>query len=124
MLPPFRMGVGGRLGDGRQWMAWIALDDLIGLFLHVLTHESVRGPVNAVGPNPVTNAEFTRALGSVLRRPTLFPVPAFAVRAAFGQMGEELLLASNRAVPQAAVASGFQFRYPEVRGALEHVLKR
>ena len=123
MLPPFRMGVGGRLGDGRQWMPWIALDDLIALFLHVLTHESVRGPVNAVAPNPVTNAEFTRALGSVLHRPTPFPVPAFALRAAFGQMGEELLLASNRAVPQAALDGGFQFRYPKIRGALEHVLK-
>ncbi len=123
MLLPFRMGVGGRLGDGRQWMAWITLDDLIALFLHALSRESMRGPVNAVAPNPVTNAEFTRALGSVLHRPTPFPVPAFAVRAAFGQMGEELLLASNRAVPQAALAAGFQFRYPEIKGALEHVLK-
>ena len=124
MLPPFRMGVGGRLGDGRQWMAWITLDDLIALFLYVLTHESMRGPVNAVAPNPVTNAEFTCALGSVLHRPTPFPAPAFAVRAAFGQMGEELLLASNRAVPQAALSGGFQFRYPEIRGALQHVLKK
>ena len=124
MLPPFRMGAGGRLGDGRQWMAWIALDDLIALFLQVLTTDSLRGPVNAVSPNPVTNAEFTRALGAVMHRPTVFPVPAFVVRAAFGQMGEELLLASNRAVPQAAQQSGFQFRYPEIRGALEHVLKR
>jgi uncharacterized protein (TIGR01777 family) len=123
MLPPFRIGVGGRLGDGRQWMAWITLDDLIALFLHALTRESMRGPVNAVAPNPVTNAEFTRALGSVLHRPTPFPVPAFAVRAAFGQMGQELLLASNRAVPQAALAGGFQFRYPEIKGALQHVLK-
>jgi len=124
MLPPFRMGVGGRLGNGRQWMAWIALDDLIALFLYALTHESMRGPVNVVAPSPVTNAEFTRALGSVLQRPTPFPVPAFAVRAAFGQMGEELLLASNRAVPQAALAGGFQFQYPEITGALQHVLAK
>jgi uncharacterized protein len=123
MLPPFRLGVGGRLGDGRQSWAWIALDDLVALFLHALTTESLRGPVNAVAPNPVTNADFTRALGAVLHRPTLFPVPAFVVRAAFGQMGEELLLASNRAVPEKALASGFQFRHPEIKGALEHVLK-
>ena len=122
MLPPFRMGVGGRLGDGRQWMGWIALDDLIALFLHALTNESVRGPVNAVAPNPVTNAEFTRALGAALKRPTPFPIPAFAVRAAFGEMGDELLLASCRAMPEAALAKGFQFRHPEIREALAHVL--
>lgn len=124
MLPPFRMGVGGRLGDGRQWISWIALEDLLALILHALANESVRGPVNAVAPNPVTNAEFTRALGSVLHRPTLFPVPAFVVRTVFGEMGQELLLASNRALPQAALTSGFQFRYPEIKGALEHVLNQ
>ncbi|MGI9102906.1 MAG: TIGR01777 family oxidoreductase [Terriglobales bacterium] len=123
MLTPFRMGVGGRLGSGKQWMSWIALDDLLALMLHVLTKESVRGPVNAVAPNPVSNTEFTRALGAALHRPTIFPMPEFAVRTVFGQMGEELLLASNRAVPAAAQASGFQFRYPEIRGALEHVLR-
>ncbi len=123
MLLPFRMGVGGRLGDGRQWMSWITLDDLIALFLHALTTESLSGPVNAVAPTPVTNAEFTRVLGAVLHRPTLFPVPAFVVRAAFGEMGDELLLASNRAVPQAALQSGFEFRYPEIRGALEHAIR-
>jgi uncharacterized protein (TIGR01777 family) len=124
MLTPFRLGVGGRLGDGRQWMSWITLDDLIALILHALVKEAVRGPLNAVAPNPVTNAEFTRALGAVLRRPTPFPVPAFVVRTVFGELGQELLLASNRAVPQAALASGFQFRYPEIRGALEHALKQ
>lgn len=122
MLPPFRMGAGGRIGDGRQWMSWIALDDVVALILFALTNESLRGPLNAVAPNPVTNAEFTRVLGAVLHRPTLFPVPAFVVRTVFGQMGEELLLASNRAVPRAALAGGFQFRYPELRGALQHVL--
>ncbi len=123
MLTPFRMGVGGRLGSGKQWMSWIALDDLLALMLHALANESLRGPVNAVASNPVTNAEFTRALGAVLHRPTVFPMPAFAVRTLFGEMGEELLLASNRAVPAAAQASGFQFRYPELRGALEHALR-
>jgi uncharacterized protein (TIGR01777 family) len=124
MLSPFRMGLGGRLGDGRQWMSWITLEDVVALILHALTNESLRGPVNAVAPIAVTNAEFTRALGAVLHRPTVLPVPAFAVRAAFGQLADELLLASNRAVPQAALASGFKFRYPEIKGALEHVLKR
>lgn len=124
MLPPFRMGLGGRLGSGRQWMSWITLDDAVALILHALTSESLRGPVNAVAPLPVTNAEFTRALGAVLHRPTIFPVPALVARAAFGQMADELLLASNRAVPQAVLASGFRFRYPEIKGALEHVLKR
>ncbi len=122
MLPPFRMGLGGRLGSGRQWMSWITLDDLIALFLYALTNDSVRGAVNAVAPNPVTNAEFTRALGAALHRPAIFPVPAFVVRAAFGEMGEELLLASNRAVPRAALEAGFTFRYPEIGGALRHVL--
>ena len=124
MLPPFRMGLGGRIGSGRQWMSWITLDDAVALILHALTNESLRGPVNAVAPVPVTNAEFTRALGAVLHRPAIFPVPAFAARAAFGQMADELLLASNRAVPQAALAGGFRFRYPEIQAALEHALKR
>jgi uncharacterized protein len=123
MLTPFRLGAGGRVGDGRQWMSWIALDDVIGLILYTLRNEALRGPVNAVAPNPVTNAEFTRALGAVLHRPTLFPLPAFLVRAAFGEMGQELLLASNRAVPQAALAAGFHFRYPEIKAALRHVLE-
>jgi uncharacterized protein len=124
MLLPFRMGVGGRLGDGRQWMSWITLDDVVALIMHALTNQSLRGPVNAVAPLAVTNADFTRVLGAVLHRPTIFPVPAFMVRAAFGQLADELLLASNRAVPQAALASGFKFRYPEIKGALEHVLGR
>ncbi len=122
MLWPFRLGLGGRLGDGRQWMSWITLDDLVALILFALTRDSLRGPVNAVAPNPVSNTEFTRALGAVLHRPTIFPVPAFAVRTLFGEMGKELLLASNRAIPEKALASGFQFRYPELRAALEDVL--
>ncbi len=124
MLPPFRMGVGGRLGDGKQWMSWIALDDLVALILFALREDSLHGPVNAVAPNPITNADFTRALGEVLHRPSLFPVPAFVVRTVFGEMGRELLLASNRSVPQAALAAGFEFRYPEIRSALEHALNR
>jgi uncharacterized protein len=124
MLTPFRMGVGGRLGNGGHWMSWITLDDLIAFILYALGNESLSGPVNAVTPNPVTNTEFTRALGAVLHRPTVFPMPAFVVRTVFGEMGEELLLTSNRAVPQVALATGFQFRYPEIKGALEHVLNK
>jgi len=122
MLGPFRLGLGGRIGDGRQWLSWIALDDLVALILHVLATDSLRGPVNAVSPNPVTNAEFTRALGRALHRPTLFPVPAFVVRAVFGEMGTELLLASNRVLPRAALAGGFRFRHADLDEALASVL--
>jgi uncharacterized protein len=124
MLTPFRFGLGGRIGDGRQWMSWIVRDDLVALLLHALATDSLRGPVNAVTPNPVTNADFTRALGQALHRPTLFPMPAFAVRAAFGEMGTELLLGSQRVLPRAALASGFRFWHPELGEALEWVLRK
>ncbi len=123
MLLPFKLGLGGRLGSGQQHMSWIALDDLLGAIQFALTNDLLRGPVNAVAPNPVTNAEFTKTLGQVLHRPTIFPVPAFAVRTLFGQMGEELLLASQRVEPARLVAAGFSFKHPELRGALEAVLK-
>lgn len=122
MLLPFRMGMGGRLGDGRQWWSWVAVQDVVGAVQHVLNDNSVRGPVNTVAPNPVTNAEFTRTLASVLRRPALFPMPAFAVRLVFGQMGEELFLASQRVDPAKLTASGYQFRHPDLRKALEEIL--
>ncbi len=124
MLTPFRLGVGGRVGTGRQWWSWITLSDEVALMVHALVNESVTGPVNATAPNPVTNAEFTRVLAGVLRRPAIFPVPAFAVRLMFGEMGEELLLASQRVEPAAALASGFRFAHPQLRGALEHVLRQ
>lgn len=120
MLPPFRLGAGGRLGDGRQWMSWIHLDDVVGAIRHVLDEAELEGPVNATAPNPVRNADFTKALGSALGRPTAIPVPAFALRLAFGEMAEETLLVSQRAVPERLVASGYSFRFPEVRDALEH----
>lgn len=123
MLTPFRLGVGGRVGTGRQWWSWVALDDEVALIRHALENEQLHGPVNAVAPNPVTNAEFTRVLARVLRRPAIFPVPAFAVRLMFGEMGEELLLGSQRVEPAAALGGGFQFAYPELRGALEHILR-
>jgi NAD dependent epimerase/dehydratase family enzyme len=104
-------------------MSWIALDDLIGVILHALTLETLRGPVNAVTPTPVTNREFTQTLGRVLSRPTILPLPAFAARLAFGEMAEELLLASTRVEPTRLLASGYRFRYPELDAALRHLLR-
>lgn len=122
MLLPFKLGMGGRLGSGRQYMSWIVLDDMVGVMQAALTNETLRGAVNAVAPRPVTNLEFTKTLGRVLSRPTLFPFPAFAARLAFGQMADEILLASTRVEPARLLAAGYKFRYPELGGALWHVL--
>jgi len=122
MLTPFRMGAGGRIGSGRQWMSWITLDDIVGVIQHVLAADSLRGPVNTVAPNPATNAQFTRALGQALHRPAIFPLPAFMVRLMFGEMGEALLLGSQRVDCGKLVASGFRFRHPELKPALEAIL--
>jgi uncharacterized protein (TIGR01777 family) len=124
MLPPFKLGVGGKLGTGRQYMSWISIDDLVGAIQHAFEKDSLGGPVNAVSPHPVTNLEFTKTLGRVLSRPTIFPVPAFAVRLMFGQMGEDLLLASARVEPARLAGSGYVFRYPVLEGALRHVLRK
>ena len=124
MLPPFKAGVGGHLGDGRQYMSWIGIDDVVGVIHHAIMTESVRGPVNATGPGPVTNAEFTRALGAVLGRPTLFPIPATALRLLFGELADELLLSSLRVLPERLRASGYPFRHPTLGQALHHVLGR
>ncbi|MBZ5670343.1 MAG: TIGR01777 family oxidoreductase [Acidobacteriia bacterium] len=122
MLLPFKLGVGGRVVNGRQYLSWVALDDVLGAVLHVLTSDALRGPVNVVAPHPVTNLEFTKTLGRVLRRPTIFPMPAFAARLAFGEMADNLLLASTRAVPSRLLATGYQFRFPQLEAALRHVL--
>ena len=122
MLTPFRLGLGGVIGDGTQWMSWITLDDVIGAIRHALTTDALRGPLNVVAPAPVTNAEFTRTLGRALGRPTLVPLPAFAARLALGEMADELLLASQRAVPARLQASGYRFRYPTLDDALRAVL--
>jgi hypothetical protein len=122
MLPPFRMGVGGRLGSGRQWMSWIHLEDLTAMFLFAVESQ-VRGPLNGVAPQPATNSEFTRELARMLRRPAVFPVPEFALRLLFGEMAD-VLLASQRVVPAAAQAGGFRFRYPQLAQALEDLLHR
>jgi uncharacterized protein (TIGR01777 family) len=124
LLPPFKLGGGGKVGSGKQWWSWIAIDDHLGTIHHCLTNESLRGPVNATAPNPATNAEFTKTLGKVLSRPTLLPLPAAVVKLAFGQMGEELLLDSARVLPAKLLASGYQFRYPMLEPALRHLLGR
>jgi uncharacterized protein len=121
MLPPFRLGVGGRLGDGRQWMSWIHLDDLCEMFRFAVENQ-VRGAWNAAAPNPVTNGDFTRALAAALKRPAIFPVPGFALRAIFGEMAE-VLLGSQRVVPEAAGQAGFCFQYPQLDQALEAALR-
>ncbi len=123
MLPPFRMGVGGRIGDGKQWMSWIALVDVVDALKFVLANESVRGPVNFVAPNPVRNSEFTKALGNALSRPTIFPIPAFGMRLLFGEMADALLLSGARVKPAALEQSAYPFKYPELVGALRHVLR-
>ena len=122
LLTPFRLGVGGRLGSGKQYMSWIAIDDVVGAIVHVLNTEALRGAVNAVAPQAVTNREFTKTLGRVLGRPTLVPMPAFAARLAFGKMADELLLASQRVEPAKLLASGYAFRFPDLESALRHLL--
>jgi len=117
MLPPFKLGIGGRIGDGKQWMSWVHIDDVARLIAFAIANESVDGPVNAVSPNPVTNAVFTRELARALHRPAIFPVPLFALRMLFGQMAE-ILYASQRVIPEAALRAGFTFQFPELRDAL------
>jgi uncharacterized protein (TIGR01777 family) len=122
MLTPFRMGAGGILGAGRQYVSWIALDDVLGAIHHALITESLRGPVNAVAPQPMTNRQFTKTLGLVLGRPTLFPLPAFVARTMFGEMADHLLLASTRVEPKQLQSTGYTFAYPKLEDALRHLL--
>jgi uncharacterized protein (TIGR01777 family) len=124
MLTPFKLGVGGPLGSGRQWMSWIAIDDAVGSILTVLTNEAARGPVNAVAPEPVRNAEFAARLGAALHRPSVLPAPAFALRALFGELADGALLASQRVVPARLTALGYRFKYPTLPEALEAILGR
>ena len=121
MLPPFRFGLGGRLGSGKQWMSWIHIDDLIRLVLFCVENAAVRGPVNGTAPQPVTNKQFTRELAAVLHRPAILPVPQFVLRRALGEMANAAL-GSQRVIPAAAQAAGFQFQYPQLRAALERLL--
>lgn len=123
MLLPFKLGLGGKIGSGTQYMSCISIDDLVSSIQFSLREASLSGPVNAVGPRPVTNAEFTAALGRALRRPTLFPMPAFAARLAFGEMADELLLSSTRVLPRRLTKAGFEFAHPDIDAALAHVLR-
>jgi NAD dependent epimerase/dehydratase family enzyme len=148
MLLPFRLGFGGRIGSGRQWFSWIHIDDLVGAVHYILhgsfenQHEPLQrqepdrrvqgklssgelssGPINLVSPNPATNAEFTKTLASVLRRPAIIPLPAFAVRLAFGELADEGLLASARVFPKRLTDHGFRFKHPELQAALGHLLR-
>ena len=122
ILRPFRLGVGGRIGSGRQWLSWITLDDLARAIAFCIDRDTLAGPVLAVAPNPVTNREFTTAVGKVLHRPTLLPAPAFALRLLLGEMADGLLLSSQRACPQALLAAGFSFAQQEIEPALRAVL--
>lgn len=123
MLTPFKLGLGGRIGSGRQWWSWIHVDDIVGAIHHALDTKSLSGAVNLVAPNPTRNADFTKVLASVLGRPALLPVPEFAVRAAFGRVvAEELLLSSQRVEPAKLIASGYSFRFCELRAALENLV--
>jgi uncharacterized protein (TIGR01777 family) len=124
MLTPFKLGVGGKIGTGKQWMSWLTLGEAVGLVRYALETTSLRGALNAVSPTPVRNIEFTRALGQAVHRPTILPMPAFAARAAFGEMADALLLSSQRVIPRRLQEAGYQFRAPELDGALQEVLKR
>ena len=124
MLPIFKLGIGGKIGDGRQYMSWISLDDMVGVLYHCVITETVRGPINGVAPHPVTNIEFTKILGGVLHRPTFFPLPAFGARLIFGQLADEVLLASIRVQPTKLLASGYPFRHPHLEEALRYVLRK
>jgi len=123
MLVPFRLGAGGRIGSGRQWWSWIAIDDELGAILHVVGDDTVRGPVNLTAPNPVTNAEFTKTLGKVLGRPTLLPTPTFALKALFGgDAVDEMFLGGQRVVPAKLEATAYEFRHPHLEPALRALL--
>jgi len=124
MLLPFRIGLGGVIGSGKQYMSWVSIDDVTGMIQHIIANKAVRGPVNLVSPNPVSNREFTKTLGQVLNRPTIFPMPAFAARIAFGEMADELLLSSTRVIPKKLMDSSYEFRHPELGDAFEHLLNR
>ena len=122
LLPPFRMGIGGKIGSGRQYMSWISIDDAIGAIHHAMCDERIAGPVNLVSPNPATNLEFTRTLANVLSRPAFFTVPETAIETVFGEMGRETILSSTRVRPSALETTGYPYRHPDLETALRHLL--
>ena len=123
MLTPFKLGLGGVVGSGRQWMSWISLDDEIRIINFILENEQIRGPVNLVAPNPVTNREFAKTLGEVLSRPTILPLPKFAINLVLGEMGDALLLHSTRVMPKKLQKAGYEFKFPNLKEALQNALK-
>ena len=122
MLPAFKLGLGGVVGSGKQWIGWISLDDEVGVINFALENENLRGAINATTPNPVTNEQLTKTLGEILYRPTFIPLPEFAVSMIFGEMGDELLLSSAKVLPRRLQEAGFEFKYTELKPALEHAL--
>jgi hypothetical protein len=123
MLAPFKLGLGGRTGNGQQWMSWIDVRDMVGAIHHILKNDLLQGPVNLVAPKPARNAEFVKTLASVLSRPAILPLPVFAVKLALGEMGEQLLLGSQKVEASRLISSGYPFRYRELRASLESVMK-
>lgn len=122
MLPPFRMGAGGNMGNGQQYWSWVGLPDVVAILQEAIHNESLRGPVNAVSPQPMTNRDFTKVLGRVLNRPTFLPLPAFMARLVLGEMADDLLLSSARVVPQVLTDAGFEFRHPDLESCLRDAL--
>jgi len=123
MLFPFKLGLGGKIGDGNQYWSWIAIDDLVGIIYYLLSSQDLKGPVNAVAPYPVTNSEFTFALGKVLNRPTILPLPGFVARGLLGEMAGATMLSSARVIPWKLLDSGYKFKYPKLEQALNSILK-
>ncbi|MFC1893886.1 TIGR01777 family oxidoreductase [Chloroflexota bacterium] len=124
LLPLFKCGLGAILGSGNQYMSWIMIDDVVTAIEYILTNEDIKGPINMVAPNPVTNKEFTKILGIVLHRPAILRIPAWAIQAVYGEMGKELLLTSTRALPRRLISSGFDYQFPVLEDGLRHVLKK
>lgn len=124
MLLPFKLGAGGRLGSGQQWMSWVGLEDVVNILRFAMANEAVRGRVNVVAPGPVQNVEFTRVLAKVLHRPAIFPAPAFMLRLALGEMADALLLSSQRVIPERLRAAGYEFRFSDLEAALKIILRR
>jgi len=123
MMTPFKLGVGGVVGSGKQWMSWVSLDDVVGIVNYALENENLRGAVNVTSPNPVTNEEFTKTLGEVLYRPTFLPLPEFAVNLVFGEMGDALLIDSTKVIPKRLLDAGYEFKHPDLKTALENAVK-
>ncbi len=123
MLTPFKLGVGGVVGSGKQWMSWVSLEDVVSIVKHALDDERLRGAVNVASPNPVTNEEFTKTLGSILYRPTILPLPEFAVNLVFGEMGDALLIDSTRVEPKRLKDAGYEFKFTDLKSALENAVK-